>query len=93
MRCEFPVVLGQKMLNYDNKDGKNGKTRSNDLDSMLKPDKHRVISLNDKIPISVVYRTVTLQHANLVFHIDIYHRDAQFIKQLKKCASEYNFHL
>ena len=93
MRCEFPVDLGQKIINYDQKEGKIRKTKPHDLDSLLKLEEHRVISLNDKIPISVVYRTVTLQQVNLVFHIDIYHRDAQFIKQLKKCASEYNFHL
>jgi lipoprotein-anchoring transpeptidase ErfK/SrfK len=91
IRCEKPVELGKLMIKYDQVGRKRYSVACDTIDSLATIYKHRNIPLIKRIPIFVVYQTVTSQRGKLVFHLDIYGRDQTFLQQLASAGKNFNF--
>jgi murein L,D-transpeptidase YcbB/YkuD len=83
MRCQDPVELGKWMIKYD-QEGRKKAMPPDTLDSLIRIGKHTSIALKEKIPIYIEYQTVTTFASKLVFHLDIYFREEEIIKILRK---------
>ena len=88
MRCENPVELARIMLENDVVDDKPIKFTSDSLDTVMFKQLNRRIFLNVSIPIFVYYQSVVADRNKLVFHLDIYKRDDEYLNLLKT-ASKY----
>jgi murein L,D-transpeptidase YcbB/YkuD len=53
---------------------------------MISAVKNRSIALKVKIPIYVYYQTVVAERDSIVFHLDIYARDEEYLKLLHNKA-------
>jgi murein L,D-transpeptidase YcbB/YkuD len=88
MRCENPVELARIMLENDIVDDKPIEFTSDSLDTVMIKQLNRRIILNVSIPIFVYYQSVVADRNKLVFHLDIYKRDDEYLNLLKT-ASKY----
>jgi murein L,D-transpeptidase YcbB/YkuD len=86
MRCENPVELGKLILENDLIGTKANRMTPDSLDEMIIAEKNRSIFLKVKIPIYVYYQTVVAERDRIVFHLDIYARDEEYLKLLHKKA-------
>lgn len=71
------------MIKYD-QEGRKKAMPPDTLDSLIRIGKHTSIALKEKIPIYIEYQTVTTFASKLVFHLDIYFREEEIIKILRK---------
>jgi murein L,D-transpeptidase YcbB/YkuD len=83
MRCQNPVDLGKMMLDYDSLGTKRNDLTGDSLDSLLLLKENYVIRLKDQVPIFIEYSTVTADIDKIVFWLDIYKRDEEYLKFLK----------
>jgi murein L,D-transpeptidase YcbB/YkuD len=83
MRCQNPVELGKMMLDYDSLGTKRNDLTGDSLDSLLLLKENYVIRLKDQVPIFIEYATVTADIDRIVFWLDIYKRDEEYLKFLK----------
>lgn len=83
MRCQNPVDLGKMMLDYDSLGTKRNDLTGDSLDSLLLLKENYVIRLKDQVPIFIEYSTVTADIDRIVFWLDIYKRDEEYLKFLK----------
>ena len=84
MRCEFPVKLAKLILDYDSIAGRRNPTASDSLDSLLLIVENRPIPLNDPIPIFVEYTSACANRDGIIFYLDIYKREEDFLKIMKE---------
>ncbi len=84
MRCENPVDLGKVILDYDSIGRKRNDLTRDSLDTLLGRAKNFVIELKKPIPIYVEYNTVFADKEKLIFHLDIYKRDEEYLKIMKE---------
>lgn len=81
MRCEKPIELAKKILDFDSISPRNRNEIDRDsLDLFIKNEEHRVIKLKKRIPIYIEYITVTSDENQLYFHNDLYAREQKLIK-------------
>jgi hypothetical protein len=83
MRCQNPVDLGKMILNYDSLGTKRNDLTADSLDSLLLLKENYVIRLKDQVPIFIEYSTVTADADRIVFWLDIYKRDEDYLKFLR----------
>jgi len=91
IRCDKPIALGKTIIKYDQDGRKKYSMIGDTIDSLATIYKHRNIPLMKRIPIFVVYQTVTQQRGKLVFHLDIYGRDQAILKKLAAESIHFNF--
>jgi murein L,D-transpeptidase YcbB/YkuD len=84
MRCENPVDLGKVILDYDSVGRKRNDLTRDSLDTLLGRAENFVIHLKKPIPIYVEYNTVFADREKLIFHLDIYKRDEEYLKIMKE---------
>jgi murein L,D-transpeptidase YcbB/YkuD len=84
MRCEFPIVLGKLILDYDSISGRRNPITSDSLDSMLLKVENRPFPLKDPIPIFIEYTSVCANRDGILFYLDIYKREEDFLKIMKE---------
>lgn len=84
MRCEDPIDLGKTILDYDSIKRKRNDITADSLDSLLTLEENYSILLKSPIPIFVEYSTVTANKDQIIFHLDIYKRDEEYIKIMKE---------
>lgn len=84
MRCENPVDLGKVILDYDSVGRKRNDLTRDSLDTLLGRAENFVIKLKKPIPIYVEYNTVFADREKLIFHLDIYKRDEEYLKIMKE---------
>jgi murein L,D-transpeptidase YcbB/YkuD len=83
MRCENPVDLGKTILDYDSIRKKRNDITSDSLDSLLTLAENYSITLKSPVPIFVEYFTVSATKEKMIFHLDIYLRDEEYLKVMK----------
>jgi hypothetical protein len=83
MRCKDPVDLGKTVLDYDSIRKKRNDITSDSLDSLLSVAKNYTIRLKDPVPIFVEYQTVFADREVLIFYLDIYKRDEEYLKIMR----------
>lgn len=83
MRCQNPVDLGKMILNYDSLGTKRNDLTADSLDSLLLLKENYTIRLKDQVPIFVEYSTVTADIDRIVFWLDIYNRDEEYLNFLR----------
>lgn len=83
MRCQDPVDLGKTLLDYDSIRKKRNDLTADSLDSLLTVAKNYPIKLRDPIPIFVEYQTVFADREVLIFYLDIYKRDEEYLKIMR----------
>lgn len=83
MRCERPVDLGKLLLDYDSVGRKGNALIGDSLDSLLTIGENFPIRLLKPVPIFVEYQTVSADKKHMIFHIDIYKRDEEYLKIMK----------
>ncbi|MEY3198097.1 MAG: hypothetical protein RJA13_55 [Bacteroidota bacterium] len=84
MRCEFPIELAKLILDYDSISGRRNPITSDSLDSMLLKVVNRPFPLKDPIPIFVEYTSVCASREGILFYLDIYKREEDFLKIMKE---------
>jgi len=84
MRCERPVDLGKLLLDYDSVGRKGNALIGDSLDSLLTIGENFPIRLLKPVPIFVEYQTVSADKDRMIFHIDIYKRDEEYLKIMKE---------
>jgi peptidoglycan hydrolase-like protein with peptidoglycan-binding domain len=84
MRCENPVDLGKVILDYDSVGRKRNDLTRDSLDTLLSRAENFVIHLKKPVPIYVEYNTVFADREKLIFHLDIYKRDEEYLKIMKE---------
>jgi murein L,D-transpeptidase YcbB/YkuD len=84
MRCEFPIELAKLILDYDSISGRRNPITSDSLDSMLLKVVNRPFPLKDPIPIFVEYTSVYASRDGILFYLDIYKREEDFLKIMKE---------
>ena len=83
MRCKDPVDLGKTVLDYDSIRKKRNDLTADSLDSLLTVAKNYTIKLKDPVPIFVEYQTVYANREVLIFYLDIYKRDEDYLKIMR----------
>lgn len=83
MRCENPVELGRLLLDYDSIGRKGNALIGDSLDSLMSVGENFPIRLLKPVPIFVEYQTVSADKDRMIFHIDIYKRDEEYLKIMK----------
>jgi len=86
MRCENPLKLGRIMLENDIVGNKPTKFTSDFLDTVMHSQLNKSIFLKVSIPIYVYYQTVVADRNKLVFYLDIYKRDDEYLNLLKTAS-------
>ena len=84
MRCEFPVKLGKLILDYDSISGRRNSITADSLDSMLLKIENHPILLKVPIPIFVEYTSVYANRDGILFYLDIYKREVDFLRIMKE---------
>ena len=84
MRCQHPVELGKKILQYDSLPNRRNEFTSDSLDTLIGRAQNFPIRLIDPVPIFVEYHTVTASREQLVVHMDVYKKEEEFIKFMEK---------
>ena len=84
MRCEFPIELAKLILDYDSISGRRNPITSDSLDSMLLKVENRPFPLKDPIPIFVEYTSVCASREGILFYLDIYKREEDFLRIMKE---------
>ncbi|ASS48765.1 MAG: hypothetical protein A3D31_06520 [Candidatus Fluviicola riflensis] len=80
IRCNLPDSLARFILRRDNQ-----RITTDSLDSMIYKEQHRSIRLKKSVQIKVDYITVAATpDGKLIFHPDIYGRDAAYLKWFSK---------
>jgi len=82
MRTQSPIDLAKKILEYDSVPRRRNDIIPDSLDSLLARGKNYEIRLLDRIPIFIIYQTVTADKNGMVMYIDIYDRDKKYLKTL-----------
>lgn len=82
MRTQNPKDLAKKILEYDSIPRKRNEMLPDSLDSLLARAENYEIKLIDRIPIYVIYQTVTADHQGMIIHIDIYDRDKAYLSPM-----------
>lgn len=80
MRCENPIDLGKTILDYDSIRKKRNDITADSLDSLLGLAENYSIRLKSPVPIFVEYNTVYADRDVLIFYLDIYKRDEEYLK-------------
>lgn len=83
MRCENPIELGKTILDYDSIGRKRNDLTGDSLDTLIARAENYSIHLKSPIPIFVEYITVFADRENIIFHLDIYKRDEEYLKIMK----------
>jgi murein L,D-transpeptidase YcbB/YkuD len=84
MRCQDPVDLAKTVLDYDSIRKKRNDITADSLDSLLTLGENYTIKLKDPIPIFIEYNTVYADREKLIFHLDIYKRDEEYLKIVRE---------
>ncbi len=82
MRTQNPIDLAKKILEYDSIPRKRNEMLPDSLDSLLARAENYEIKLIDRIPIYVIYQTVTADQHGMIVHIDIYDRDKAYLSAM-----------
>ncbi len=80
IRCQFPNSLAQTILINDSINKKVNPIAGQMVDSLLKIPEHRIIKLLAPLPVYVEYQTVCADRHHLIFYLDIYSRDEDYLK-------------
>jgi murein L,D-transpeptidase YcbB/YkuD len=90
MRCQNPVDLGKVVLDYDTLrrghrkiGGKGNPLTPDSLDSLMVVAENYPIKLMDQVPVYVEYQSVVADREHMVFHLDIYKRDEEYLKIMR----------
>ncbi|MEN9303585.1 MAG: hypothetical protein RL264_2014 [Bacteroidota bacterium] len=83
MRCDQPLQLAKTLLTMDSVGRKEAFTPEK-VDSLITVGKHHPVSLMRPVPIFVEYQTVVGYPDRIVFYIDLYDRDEQWLRKFKK---------
>lgn len=82
MRTQSPVELAKKILEYDSIPRRRNDIIPDSLDSLLARGNNYEIRLLDRIPIYIIYQTVTADENGMIIHPDVYDRDKKYLKTL-----------
>ena len=82
MRCENPIELAKIVLDYDKVGKKNNIITRDSLDSIISRGRNYPIALQRSFPIFVYYQTVVAYRDQLLFQLDIYDRDQEYLDLL-----------
>jgi murein L,D-transpeptidase YcbB/YkuD len=80
IRCEFPDSLAKTILSNDSQRKKSNAIEGYMIDSLLKIRENRIIKLLVPVPVFVEYQTVFACRNSLIFYLDIYYRDEEYLK-------------
>jgi murein L,D-transpeptidase YcbB/YkuD len=80
MRCQYPDSLAKTLLSADTFRKKFNSVKGFMLDSLLALRDHRIIKIMHPVPVFVTYQTVVANRNALVFYMDIYKRDEEYLK-------------
>lgn len=83
MRCESPVELARIIIQNDRIGTKYNKIISDSLDSIIEKKANRSIFLKVPIPIFVYYQTVVADRNNVIFYLDVYAKDEEYLTLLQ----------
>jgi L,D-transpeptidase YcbB len=83
MRCENPVDLGRLLLNYDSLGRKANPLIGDSLDSLIGLAENFPVRLLKPVPVFVEYQTVVADREKIVFYLDIYKRDEEYLKIMR----------
>ena len=79
MRAQYPIELGQIILNQDCLGQKCNEVNGDSLQKLIDEERHQKIQLLKPIPIFVEYYTVTADRKGLYFHLDLYQKDRKIL--------------
>ena len=82
MRCENPIELAKIVLANDKIGKKRNVVTKDSLDSIISRGINYPIALQRSFPIFVYYQTVVAYRNQLLFHLDIYDRDQEYLDLL-----------
>jgi hypothetical protein len=83
MRCDQPIELGKKILNFDKTVTKTNPVSPDSLQSLIDQQIHQSIPLLKSLPIFVSYTSVTADQKGLYFHLDLYQKEQKLIALLR----------
>lgn len=83
MRCENPIDLAKTILDYDSVGRKRNDLTRDSLDTLLFRAENYKIQLRNPVPIYVEYTTVYADRTELIFYIDIYKREEEYLKIMR----------
>lgn len=83
MRCEKPVDLGKLILSYDSLGRKANPITADSLDSLIGLAQNYPIRLLKPVPVYVEYQTVVADSEKMIFYIDIFKRDEEYLKIMR----------
>jgi len=82
MRCENPIELAKIVLDNDKIGKKQNVVTKDSLDSIISRGINYPIALQRSFPIFVYYQTVVAYRDQLLFQLDIYDRDQEYLNLL-----------
>jgi hypothetical protein len=82
MRCENPIELAKIVLDNDKIGKKRNVVTKDSLDSIISRGVNYPIALQRSFPIFVYYQTVVAYRDQLLFQLDIYDRDQEYLDLL-----------
>lgn len=83
MRCDQPIELGKKILNFDKTATKTNPVSPDSLQSLIDQQIHQSIPLLKSLPIFVSYTSVTADQKGLYFHLDMYQKEQKLVALLR----------
>lgn len=83
MRCENPIDLAKTILDYDSIGKKRNDLTRDSLDTLLFRAENYTIRLRNPVPIFVEYTTVYADRNEIIFYLDIYKREEEFLKIMR----------
>lgn len=83
MRCENPIDLAKTILDYDSVGRKRNDLTRDSLDTLLFRAENYKIQLRNPIPIYVEYTTVYADRTEIIFYLDIYKREEEYLKIMR----------
>ena len=83
MRCDQPIELGKKILNFDKTATKTNPVSPDSLQSLIDQQIHQSIPLLKSLPIFVSYTSVTADQKGLYFHLDLYQKEQKLVALLR----------
>lgn len=84
MRCENPIDLGKTILDYDSIRKKRNDLTADSIDSLVLLSENYTIRLKDPVPIFVEYISVYADRESLIFYLDVYKRDEEYLSIMKE---------
>ena len=82
MRADKPIDLAKTILELDKVGNRKNRVDPDSLQVLLDEEVHQQISLQRAIPVFVTYRSVICDQNGLYFYLDLYEKEAAYLKLL-----------